>query len=455
MAQYFVDHALLPAGWARNVGIDVDASGDITAVIADCQPGHATRLSGVLVPGVPNVHCHAHQRAMAGLAERSGTTADSFWTWREIMYRFLARMTPEQLQAIGCMLYLEMLKVGYTSVGEFQYLHHQPDGGPYENPAEMSLQLLEAGRETGIAMTLLPVFYHYGGFGKAPAGDNQRRFVCGVDLYQELVSRLDKAVEADPDHQVGLAPHSLRAVSSDQLVQLFHRTEAENKPVHLHIAEQTGEVDECMRWCGERPVRWLLQNFDVDRNWCLIHATHLDAGEISELANNACVVGLCPTTEANLGDGLFPAHEFLQIGGRIAIGSDSNVTVDPGEELRWLEYGQRLLSRQRNVLAGGADRSTGRTLFDQISHGGARALGRKSGAIAAGYRADFITLDDRSHSMTARSGDEWIDTWLFTGGPGLVRDVVVGGRHCIRDGYHAKEDEITERYRLALGALRS
>lgn len=447
-----VTHALLATGWAENVRISIDAAGTISNIETDIAGAN----EGCLLPGMANLHSHAHQRAMAGLAERAGNTDDSFWTWRKIMYQFLQAIQPEQLHAIASQLYVEMLKSGYTRVAEFQYLHHQPNGQQYDNPGEMSLQTLQAARETGLGMTNLPVHYQFGGFGEQPLGQQQQRFANDPELFLRIVEELQHASANDANVVTGMAAHSLRAVGKQGLSTILASLQKDSAlPVHIHIAEQTKEVDDCITWSGLRPVEYLLDNFKVDQHWCLIHATHMSDNETRAVADSGAVVGICSATEGNLGDGFFNAVEYLKAGGQFGIGSDSHISVSPSEELRWLEYGQRLLHRSRNVLAGGYERSTGRTIFDKAVAGGAQACGHNSGAIAVGKRADFIVLDTNHPLLCERSGDELLDSWIFSGNSNAVRDVYVGGKHVIQGGHHAQEAAIADRFKSTLKALRN
>lgn len=456
MSKFFFETALLTAGWRDNVSVSVNAAGIITAVQANSdKAGHAF-FSGAALPGIPNLHSHAHQRAMAGLAERAGPGLDSFWTWRELMYRFIDNISPDDLAAIAAQLYVEMLKAGYTTVGEFHYLHHSPDGTPYANSAEMAERILAAAEQTGIGMTCLPVLYRYGGFGGQTPNQEQRRFICEGKQFLKLFEQILTACQNNPNHAAGIAPHSLRAVTPELLQQVIStaRQIKPDTPLHIHIAEQTQEVDDCIAWSkGQRPVEWLLDHCDIDANWCLIHATHLSESETARLATSSVVVGLCPTTEANLGDGLFPAKDFLQAGGRIGIGSDSNSSVSPVEEIRLLEYGQRLQHQGRNILSASSGRSTGRTLFEAVSIGGRQALGRKIGAIEVGYQADLIVLDTDNAILCDRREDAILDSWLFAGNTPCVSDVIVGGQQVIQAGHHANEEQIFRRYKTTLARL--
>jgi formimidoylglutamate deiminase len=345
------EKALLADGWADAVEIEIDSAGLIGDIKTNAEPSNEF-LSGCAIPGMANLHSHAHQRAMAGLAEQVGASDDSFWTWRDTMYRFIEAIQPQHLHAIAAQLYLEMLQGGYTHVAEFHYLHHQVGGRHYDNPAEMSEQLIQAAQSVGLGMTMLPVLYQQGGFGGVELGKRQRRFQHDVDGYLRLIDQLNKSYPSNSNYTTGIAAHSLRAVSIESLSEVLAALGAPSQmPVHIHIAEQQQEVSDCIAYSGVRPVQYLLDNFAVDQRWCLIHATHMDESETRRLAASGAVAGLCPTTEANLGDGFFNATSFLAQNGSIGIGSDSHISVSVSEELRWLEYGQRLLHNSRNQLA--------------------------------------------------------------------------------------------------------
>ena len=448
------ESALLSDGWADNVRLDIDDNGDISAIESGITD--AAIDSGCALPGIANLHSHAHQRAMAGLAEKAGDSDDSFWTWRTTMYGFLDAIQPEHLHAIAAQLYLEMLKAGYTRVAEFQYLHHQTDGSRYDNIAEMSLQTMAAARDVGIGITNLPVHYQFGGFGGQPTSAQQRRFANDPEHFLQIVDALKKSGDSDPNINTGIAAHSLRAVThesfSDVLDEFANRV---TLPVHIHIAEQTKEVDDCVAWSGSRPVEYLYEHFPVDANWCLIHATHMTEAETAKVAASGAVAGLCPTTEGNLGDGFFNATQYLEAGGKLGVGSDSHISISPTEELRWFEYGQRLLHRSRNQLSGGYNRSTGRNLFDISVAGGAQACGHNGGAIEVGKRADFVVLDTNHPLLCERSGDDIVDSWIFSGNENTVRDVYVGGRRVIENGRHRNEETVARDFKKALRELRS
>lgn len=451
----WAESALLSNGWAESVEFKIDSDGNIES-IAHNQPYQSGDKTAVVIPAIPNVHSHAHQRAMSGLGERAGLTGDaakdSFWTWRKVMYHYLERIQPEHLYTIASQLYLEMLKSGYSCVGEFQYLHHGLDGSAYHEPAEMSLQCMRAAQALGIGFTALPVLYRYGGFGSVDPLDGQKRFINNADGFVNIVQSLQRHCAEDSNNSVGIAPHSLRAISQPLLGEVIDSLD-DLAAIHIHIAEQTKEVDDCLEWSGTRPVQWLFKHFDVDPNWCLIHATHMSDKETLTMAKSGCIAGLCPTTEGNLGDGFFNAVDYFEAGGRWAIGSDSHISIDPVEELRWLEYGQRLVTRQRNVLVNKGTTSTARSLLDSSLAGGAQAMGRKIGSLQPGYRADLLVLDDQHPRLYGRREDNLLDSWVFSGNECLVRDVYVGGRKVIDNGHHADEVEIAENYRRCIDQL--
>ncbi|QIG47530.1 formimidoylglutamate deiminase [Nordella sp. HKS 07] len=448
--------ALLPSGWQTDVVLTVDAQGLIETVETGNSDKTITTLTGFAIPAVPNVHSHAHQRLMTGLAEVAGPGADSFWTWREVMYGFALKLSPEDLQAVAAQLYVETLKSGSTVIGEFQYLHHQPDGSAYAEPAELTLRCLAAAEEAGIAITLLPTLYAYGGFGGQAPTPGQRRFFNGAERYLDILATLQKAIKDKPLHRLGISPHSLRAVTKELLSDVIaglDRMGKKDAPIHIHVAEQTKEVDDCLAWSGARPVQYLIDNFDLSSRWCGIHATHMTADETERMATSGMIAGLCPTTEANLGDGIFPADRFLKGRGAIAIGSDSHISVSPAEDLRQLEYSQRLRDRTRNALAAGPGQSTGRTLLDQVLAGGAQSMTQPVGALKVGLRADIAVLDEEHPALIGRSGDKVIDSWIFSGGNPCVRDVFVAGRQVVEAGRHIHEDAIKKNFRAAVKRL--
>jgi formimidoylglutamate deiminase len=399
-----------------------------------------------VVPGIANLHSHAFQRAMAGMAERQTNPADSFWTWRETMYRFAERFTPEALYAVATQLYVEMLEAGYTSVCEFHYLHHAPDGRPYADPAEMSRALIAAARDTGIRMTLLPVLYMTGGFDERPLSERQRRFGHTVDAYLRLLDSL----RADTNDllRVGCCLHSLRAVPPAPMREVLAALPADSR-VHVHIAEQVAEVEDCVEVRKARPVEWLLANAQVDERWTLVHATHLNEAEVQGVAGSGATVAICTTTEANLGDGLFPLRDYLDAGGYWGVGSDSHISISPIEELRWLEYGQRLVTRRRNIAVGADSTSVGETLLRGVY----ASAERSTGFDAAALEGDTLTLDRDAPAFAGASDEDYVDRWLFSGNRNLVREVRVGGTQVVADGRHRDREAIAARYGRTLWAM--
>ena len=479
--------ALLPDGWASGVRLTV-AQGRIERVEVDTAPGDSDERHGVAIPGLPNLHSHAFQRGLAGLTERRGPTGDSFWTWRELMYRFVERLDPDGVEAIAALVYAEMLEGGFTHVGEFHYLHHDQDGQHFANPGELAGRIGAAAETTGIGLTLLPTFYAHSGFGGAAPNPRQRRFINTLDSFARVVEASRNEVRGLAGAVVGVAPHSLRAVTPEELKGVVKI--AQGEVIHIHIAEQTKEVQDCLTWSGQRPIEWLLEHQGVDDRWCLVHATHATAAEVAGMAASRAVVGLCPITEANLGDGIFPAPPFVEQGGRYGVGSDSNVMLDGAEELRVLEYSQRLAQRARNVLARAEGQSTGRSLFDAalaggaqalraraggVNSGGARALGAGSGSLttgagsasagvpgagglqtpglSVGALADIVSLSTDHPALVERRDDEILDSWIFVGGRGVVDCVWRAGAKVVVNGRHLRRDELLARYRRTLKSL--
>jgi formimidoylglutamate deiminase len=422
-----------PDGWQDGIRLDVDAHGHIVR-----NPRGGTTAQRVL-PGIANLHSHAFQRAMAGMAERQSDPADSFWTWREAMYRFAGRFTPDALQAVAAQLYSEMLEAGYTTVCEFHYLHHAPDGTPYADPAAMSRALIAAAHEVGIRLTLLPVLYMTGGFDGRALDARQQRFAHDVDGYLRLLETLRR--EQNSMLRIGCALHSLRAVPEQAMQEVLLALPADSR-IHIHIAEQTGEVDECVRLRGARPVQWLLDQAPVDARWTLVHATHLDDAELAGIARSGATVALCPTTEANLGDGLFRLRDYIDAGGRWGIGSDSNISVSPVEELRWLEYGQRLVTRRRNIAVTEHSPSVGETLLHGVVASAADSSGHRIGQLANGEFADAVVLDVAAPQFAGVSDEDAIDRWVFSGNRPLVRETWVDGRCVVENGRHFHADAI-------------
>jgi formimidoylglutamate deiminase len=452
MNALFARHALLPEGWRRDVLLEWDIHGDLTRVASGAQAPLKVARADYVLPGMVNLHSHAFQRALGGLTERAGDSGeDSFWTWRDLMYRFAARITPQQIEAIAAQLFAECLRHGYTSLCEFHYLQRDVDGRSYARPAETAERVAAAGQAAGIGLTLLPVLYSHAGFGEQPLKPEQGRFRTNVDEVLGIVESLGAL--RGGQLEVGAAPHSLRAATLDQIRALSHALPA-GRPLHIHIAEQQAEVRQCLDAVGRRPVQYLLDELAIDARWCLVHATHLDDDEVARLAASGAVAGLCPTTEANLGDGLFPLEPFIAAGGAFGIGSDSHVSQSPIEELRWLEYGQRLQHQRRNIAAARGQRNVGDYLWQAALAGGARAAGRRVGALAAGKRADLLVLDGQHPNLDGVRDDEVLGRLVFCGNDNLVRDVLCGGHWVVQGGRHVAQNAIAQRYRQAVRELR-
>ncbi|PLP57429.1 formimidoylglutamate deiminase [Mesorhizobium loti] len=448
MTAIFAEQAFLSGGWHKNVRLEV-SEGTLVSVEAEAAFQAGDERHATIVPGMPNLHSHAFQRGMAGLAETRGPGADSFWSWREVMYRFALSMTPEDVEAVAAQLYVEMVETGFSRVGEFHYLHHDRDGRPYANIAEMAERIAAAAKATGIGLTLLPVFYAHSGFGGGSPNDGQRRFINDLNGFSRLLEKSKEAVRGLDCAVVGVAPHSLRAATPEEL-SVVARLEPK-APIHIHIAEQVKEVEDCVAWSGKRPVEWLLENQDVDSRWCLIHATHMTDDETTAMAKSGAIAGLCPITEANLGDGTFSAPLFSNHGGRCGIGSDSNVLIGVADELRQLEYSQRIFHRARNVLAA-PRQSNGENLFVQALIGGNIAMGIASTGLKAGAPADFVSLDANHPSLAGKSGNAILDTWIFAGGT-RVDCAWVHGRKLVENGRHFAREAIAERFRNVMMRL--
>jgi formiminoglutamate deiminase len=452
MTAIHVEHALTPGGWARDVRVTV-AEGRIAAVEAGAEPqlGDVRLTRRALLPAPANLHSHAFQRAMAGMTERRGPGSDDFWTWRKLMYRFLDLLTPEQIEAIAAMVQVEMLEAGYAASVEFHYVHHQPGGLPYANRAELSERICAAAATSGIGLTLAPVLYSYGGAGERPLAGGQLRFGDDLDGFSAIMAGAGRALAALPgDARLAAAPHSLRATRPDQL-----NTVAEawpDMPIHIHAAEQVREVEDVEAWLGMRPVEFLLDRVGLSDRWCLIHCTQMTADETARLAAVGAVAGLCPITESNLGDGVFNGDAFRRAGGRWGVGSDSDVRISLSEELRTLEYSQRLRHRARNVMAdeGG---SVGETLYAGALAGGAQAAGRESGRLSPGMWADMVAIDLDDLVLAPLTPGQWIDGWTFAAGDRVVREVWSAGRHVVREGRHVRRESVEAAYRAALATL--
>ncbi len=446
----FAKRALLSVGWASNTRVEME-----DGKIASLQPAASGRPGDVcvdtLLPALANLHSHAFQRAMAGMTEYRLAGRDSFWTWRDLMYRFTKHLTPDQVRAIASLVYMEMQESGYASVGEFHYLHHQPGGAPYDRLAELSDRIMEAAAEIGIGLTHLPVLYSYAGVGEKPLEPVQTRFGNDLDRFCKLVDQAQDALGGLPDDcRVGIAPHSLRATSPADLARVLAMQH--KGPCHIHIAEQPKEVAEVQAGLGARPVEWLLHNAQIDESWCLVHATHMTDQETRDMAATGAVAGLCPVTEANLGDGPFNGPVYLNAGGTFGVGSDSNVLISLTEELRTLEYSQRLRDLSRNVMVVG-EKSVGQTLYCGAAKGGAKALDRNAGEIAEGKLADLVAIDSQNPALCALTSQQLLDGLVFAAKDQVVTDVWSAGRHRVREGRHVARDQIVSNYRQAMADL--
>ena len=434
----FAKKILLADGWANEKTLTIE-QGVITDIASGYVAG-AERAKGVVIPGMVNCHSHAFQRAFAGFSEQGSEGNDSFWTWRNIMYKFLGQLTSKDVQVIANQLYIEMLKMGYTRVAEFHYLHHEIDGQNHDDLASMSQAIFDAAKVSGIGLTILPVLYRFSGFGPQAATEGQKRFINSVEQFNGLVTNCFKLAQAQPNCNVGIAPHSLRAVDKSSLLAAVKHVRSldAQAPIHIHIAEQKKEVEDCLAHYGQRPVQWLLNNADLDQYWCLIHATHIDEQERQGIIASKAIAGICPTTEANLGDGIFPTDEFLRENGTFAIGSDSHISVNPIEELRWLEYAQRLSKQQRAMLATSEQKSVGQNLWQKAAMGGAQSTNSNTGALAVGKQADLLVLDDSQLRLFAHDDVHLLDSIIFASQQNPVQDVMVNGQFVIRDKEHVQ-----------------
>jgi formimidoylglutamate deiminase len=457
MRKIWAERALISEVWQNNVRVTVDDAGHISSVEKDIQRAGldaATQCCGILLPAPANIHSHAFQRAMAGMTERRGADpGDNFWAWRKLMYRFLDQLTPDDIETIAAFVQMEMLEAGYAANTEFHYMHHQMDGTPYDDPAELSGRIAAAAQSTGIGLTLLPVLYEQGGCDGRELGQGQIRFGNNIESFETLLSGANSFISDLPtDARLGVAPHSLRAVSREALTEVISLRP--NDVVHMHLAEQVGEVEEVLSSYGARPVEWLFDNHEVDERWCLIHLTQMQPHETIAVANSKAIAGLCPITEANLGDGIFDAVRYFENKGRFAVGSDSNIRISFTEELRGLEYSQRLIHRARAVLAT-EEISNGRLLFDGALEGGAQASGRHSGQIKAGYLADLVSLDSQHVDLLGREGDMLLDSFIFAGDKTMIDNVWAAGRHMVKAGRHIGHETIITNYRACIKSLKS
>ena len=469
MKQYYAKNIFLSEGWATDTTISI-ADGIITAITSG-KSSDAVILDGAVIPGMVNCHSHAFQRAFAGFSEQGSEGQDSFWTWRKIMYKFLARLTDDDAQVIAQHLYIEMLKVGYTRVAEFHYLHHDIDGIDYskthskENTdnelknglATMAHAIFKAAETAGIGLTLLPVLYQYAGFGQQQPNQGQKRFINSTEQFNQLVSDCFALSKDYSNTNIGIAPHSLRAVDKESMTKAVNHVRSldKNAPIHIHIAEQIQEVTDCIKHYSKRPVEWLLDNMQLDQHWCLIHATHINEQEQQGIVDSKAIAGICPTTEANLGDGIFPTAEFLALKGTFAIGSDSHISVNPMEELRWLEYAQRLTKQERAILASTKTASVGQNLWHKAATGGAQSTNSNTGALSVGKQADLLVLDDNQTALYANNTKHLFDSVIFASQKNTIKDVMVNGRWVVENGEHAHEKSSAKNFAKLLSRISS
>jgi len=457
--KYYVENILLSDGWVTNKTLTIE-DGLITAITAG-KDDDAKTVIGNIIPGMVNCHSHAFQRAFAGFSEQGSEGQDSFWTWRKTMYKFLAQLSHDNTQVIAKQLYVEMLKMGYTRVAEFHYLHHDINDNTYSNNpvdgklATMAQAIFKAAQSSGIGLTMLPVLYQYAGFGQQEPNEGQRRFINSTKQFNQLVSDCFALTKQYPNTNIGIAPHSLRAVDKKAIIETVeHVRSLDNKaPIHIHIAEQQQEVDDCLQHYSKRPVQWLLDNIELDEHWCLIHATHINEQEQKGIIASKAIAGICPTTEANLGDGIFPTTNFLALGGTFAIGSDSHISVNPIEELRWLEYIQRLTKQQRAILASPATASVGQNLWQKAAIGGAQSTNSNTGTLAIGKQADLLVLDETQTCLFANNNHYLLDSVIFASQKNMIKDVMVNGQWVVQNGIHAQEQSSADSFSALLKEL--
>lgn len=444
--------AWVSGGWHDAVLLRVGSDGcwaEVSLGVHTPPPG-ATVLAGPALPGLVNAHSHAFQRAFAGLAERRENEADDFWSWRDRMYGVALRITPEQLRAVAAQLYVELLHGGYTQVCEFHYLQHAQDGQPYADPATLSWSLADAAADAGIGLTVLPVLYERAGFQQPALRADQRRFATTPAQVLALQRRI--AAADRPRVNAGVAVHSLRAASQESIATLMQGVAQDELPIHIHVAEQMQEVDDCVAATGARPIEWLCREMRPDARWQLVHATHANPGEIDAVAASGAGIVLCPSTEANLGDGLPDLPRWLGAQVPIAIGSDSQVARRWAEELRWLEYGQRLLRQERNVSAAPqhGEPSTAARLFNAALAGGARSAGQALWGLVAGARADLLVLDPQAPGLLGVAPSHTLDAWVFATDTPRLQAVYVAGQRVLSEGRHTDEARIAQRFSEAI-----
>ncbi len=446
MKKIWGKRALLPEGWHNNVEVNIDRAGKIESVKKDAEP--SGMVYDTLLPSPMNLHSHCFQRAMTGLSETSTHSNNDFWSWREFMYKFLNTISTENFEAICAFAQMEMLEAGYSGLTEFHYVHNDYSGARYNQISEMSQRVLRASNRSGIGITLLPVLYEHGGVSRSPLISGQDRFGLNLEEYCKLFHEINAIPKEFVDCKVGVAAHSLRAVKKESLQVLAN--EFPECPIHIHVAEQVKEVQEIHESWGYRPIEWLVENINLTTNWCLIHCTQMSNAEAKKLVKTGAVIGLCPVTEANLGDGIFDGKSWLEVGGKFGIGTDSNVSISLFGELRMLEYSQRLMQKSRLAMKGSSGLSIGRQLFGHALEGGALASGRESGSIKKGFWADILALDLSSLNYSHLSNDDKLNYLIFSENQNLIDSVFSAGRHLVRNGEHREREKINSDYERAL-----
>lgn len=443
MQNYFFKQALLPNGWSNNVRVRVDADGQFSDIDTDTKARYNDIELDCVIPALPNCHSHVFQRAMAGLTEYKTSDNDSFWSWRDLMYQYANQINADQLYHIASYAYSEMLQAGYTSVCEFHYIHR--DLLDKDNVENMSLAIIKAAHDVGIALTMLPVLYQQAHIDGSELNDLQQRFYLPTSEYIKLYQSLKEQLY--PEQNMGICFHSLRAVSIEQMKYVLDELDS-GQPIHIHISEQTAEVEQILEHTDMRPVELLFHHFDVKDNWCLIHATHLDENEIKLIAESKAIAGICPMTEANLGDGVFPLASFLERQGIIAIGSDSHILINPFQEIQMLEYSQRLQNQQRVIASNKESPHVGTLLFNASVFGGAQSCGLNVAGIKVGQTANWISLDAQHPLLTSLVGSKCLDTVIFANNQMTAETYAKGQKNGIID------KNIEQNYKNTLKTLR-
>lgn len=448
MKSYFFKHLLQRNGWKSNVRIDIDEKGKIINLTENSDSNDAEIIEGFALPGFQNAHSHAFQYAMAGLAEVHdiSQTSDDFWSWREAMYQLALQVSPEQMEVIATMLYSEMVRHGYTNVAEFHYVHHQKNGEPYENLAEMGSRIISAAKTAGINITLVPIFYQKGGFGQAP-NDRQRRFISkNIDTYLELLKASKEACTAYEGANIGIGIHSMRGVEPNDIAEIA-KNGPQDIPFHIHVSEQLKEIEDSIAYLGKRPVEWILDNVEMSNRFHLVHATHLTDDETNGIAKSGANVVICPTTEGNLGDGLFPLKKFQNAGGKWSIGTDSHIGINPLEELRILDYGQRLISHQRNSFTSSKQGDSGMFAIEMATLAGRKAMNNFSEAyFEIGDQLNAAILDNNSPLLATSSMKNLTSSIVYTADASQQWGTIVNGRLVASNGKHHKQDDITTNF---------